>query len=99
MSNSWWNSYCFKAVSVVAVACSSGIFTGGLSALDWQPGQAEKPVGQHAGHEAGSGKPTPQIGALVTETFERLKKFEGKWVGRSTKGWEEAITFKTIAQG
>ena len=32
-------------------------------------------------------------------TFERLKQLDGKWIGRSTKGWEESITFKVIAQG
>src|SRR5215211_7706648 len=31
--------------------------------------------------------------------FERLKKLEGNWKGRSTKGWEEATSYKTIAQG
>lgn len=31
--------------------------------------------------------------------FERLKKLEGKWKGRSTKGWEETTSFKTIAAG
>jgi len=31
--------------------------------------------------------------------FEFLKKLEGKWVGRSTKGWEEKTSFKTIAGG
>lgn len=37
--------------------------------------------------------------AAAQETFDRLKKLEGKWTGRSTKGWTEAINFKTIAQG
>ena len=31
--------------------------------------------------------------------FEQLKNLEGKWKGRSTKGWEESITYKTIAAG
>jgi len=31
--------------------------------------------------------------------FERFKKLEGQWHGRSTKGWEETVSFKTIAQG
>lgn len=31
--------------------------------------------------------------------FERFKKLEGKWQGKSTKGWEETISFKTIAAG
>jgi predicted enzyme related to lactoylglutathione lyase len=37
--------------------------------------------------------------ALAQAGFERFKKLEGKWLGRSTKGWEETIHFKTIAQG
>jgi catechol 2,3-dioxygenase-like lactoylglutathione lyase family enzyme len=36
---------------------------------------------------------------LARAGFERFKKLEGSWKGRSTKGWEETITFKTIAQG
>ena len=31
--------------------------------------------------------------------FEQFKKLDGQWIGRSTKGWEETITFKTIAKG
>jgi hypothetical protein len=31
--------------------------------------------------------------------FERFKKLEGRWRGRSTKRWEEEITYKTIAHG
>ena len=31
--------------------------------------------------------------------FERFKKLEGAWKGRSTKGWEETVNYKTIAQG
>jgi hypothetical protein len=37
--------------------------------------------------------------ALAQAGFERFKKLEGKWLGRSTKGWEETINFKTIAKG
>jgi hypothetical protein len=32
-------------------------------------------------------------------TFERFKKLEGTWKGQSTKGWEEAVSYKTIAGG
>ncbi len=39
---------------------------------------------------------TPESAAAA---FERFKKLEGKWNGRSTKGWEEVLTFKTIAGG
>jgi hypothetical protein len=33
------------------------------------------------------------------EAFERFKNLTGKWQGRSTRGWEEEISFKTIAAG
>jgi hypothetical protein len=31
--------------------------------------------------------------------FERFKELEGSWKGRSTKGWEEIVSYKTIAGG
>lgn len=31
--------------------------------------------------------------------FERFRKLDGSWKGRSTKGWEEEISYQTIAQG
>ena len=31
--------------------------------------------------------------------FDRLKALEGKWRGKSTKGWEEDVTYRTIAGG
>ena len=37
--------------------------------------------------------------ALAQAGFNRFKQLEGQWQGRSTKGWEETITFKTIAKG
>jgi predicted enzyme related to lactoylglutathione lyase len=37
--------------------------------------------------------------ALAQAGFERFKKLDGQWLGRSTKGWEETIGFKTIAKG
>lgn len=95
MNNLWWHSHRFKAVRVVAFALSIGILTGGVSALDWQSRQEQKPTEHHPD----VGKPAEQGEGLATETFERIKKFDGNWVGRSTKGWEEKITFKTIAQG
>lgn len=42
---------------------------------------------------------SPGSEKLARETFERLKKLDGKWIGSSTKGWKEQVTFKTIAQG
>ena len=31
--------------------------------------------------------------------FERIKRLEGTWLGKSTKGWEERTAFKVIAGG
>ena len=41
----------------------------------------------------------PPTSAPAVAAFEQFKKLEGKWRGRSTKGWEEVLTFKTIAGG
>lgn len=37
--------------------------------------------------------------ADARSAFERFKKLEGKWRGRSTNGWEEVVNYKTIAKG
>jgi hypothetical protein len=31
--------------------------------------------------------------------FDRLKALDGTWVGRSTKGWTEGVSYRTIAAG
>ncbi|MEW6127966.1 MAG: hypothetical protein AB1757_13080 [Acidobacteriota bacterium] len=31
--------------------------------------------------------------------FEKFTKLNGEWMGRSTKGWEEKVSFRAIAQG
>lgn len=36
---------------------------------------------------------------MAMKTFERLKKLEGKWKGKSTKGWEEEVSYRVIAAG
>ena len=41
----------------------------------------------------------PRTPAAAAAAFEQFKKLEGRWKGRSTKGWEEVITYKTIAGG
>jgi hypothetical protein len=35
----------------------------------------------------------------AADAFQRFKKLEGKWKGRSTKGWQETVEYKTIAAG
>lgn len=52
------------------------------------PGQA---------HEKADKKPPAPEQARAA--FELFKKLEGKWKGRSTKGWEETVSYKAIARG
>lgn len=60
---------------------------------------------QHNGHTAELQKQSAATfnstdpGKLPIKTFERLRKLEGKWLGRSTKGWQETVTYKVIARG
>ena len=36
---------------------------------------------------------------LAKKGFERFKSLEGKWLGKSTKGWTEEVSYRTIAGG
>lgn len=36
---------------------------------------------------------------LAKAGFEKFAKLNGEWIGKSTKGWEEKVSYKTIAQG
>jgi hypothetical protein len=49
---------------------------------------------RHAHADAKTSVPT-----AVQQAFEQFKKLEGAWKGKSTKGWEEIVNFKTIAKG
>lgn len=35
----------------------------------------------------------------AARAFEQFRKLEGTWRGKSTKGWTDRVTFKTIARG
>lgn len=65
---------------------------------------------QHNYHEdgkakivSGNGNSSAEAGKsnakIAHSTFARLKKLAGKWKGRSTKGWEEDVSYKVIARG
>jgi len=41
----------------------------------------------------------PVTGAAARTAFERFKKLSGAWHGRSTKGWEDSVSWRTIAGG
>jgi hypothetical protein len=47
--------------------------------------------------------PTPTGGeadtAAARAAFARFRALEGRWVGRSTRGWEEEVTWRVIAGG
>ena len=61
---------------------------------------AAAPVGfgQSHLHKTDDGKKAAAL-SPARAAFERFKKLEGTWQGRSTKGWDEAVSFKTIAGG
>src|SRR5262245_16984807 len=89
----------FPGFFPVLGGCTLSFFVIGIvaaSATDNLTAFAQKPAEQSA--DLTTSKPA-EGAAAAKETFERLKKLEGKWTGRSSKGWTEAITFKTIAQG
>jgi|CXWL01.1.fsa_nt_gi hypothetical protein len=47
-------------------------------------------------NNASATKPGAEAARLA---FEKFTKLNGEWIGRSTKGWEEKVSFSTIAQG
>lgn len=51
-----------------------------------------------AANGVNAGSKSASTPALAHAGFERFKKLEGQWLGRSTKGWEEIVNFKTIAK-
>jgi hypothetical protein len=56
------------------------------------------PAAAGQSHAHGDGK-AAQATTPARVAFERFKRLAGDWRGRSTKGWEEAVSFKTIAGG
>jgi hypothetical protein len=52
--------------------------------------------GSDAGAPAATVPATPELSKAA---FERLKALAGDWDGRSTKGWEETLQYRTIAGG
>ena len=41
----------------------------------------------------------PADSAASRACFERFKALQGDWVGRSTRGWEETVSYRVIAGG
>lgn len=51
------------------------------------------------GGEGGPGAGEAKLLSPAAAAFERFKSLEGTWRGKSTKGWEERVIYKTIAAG
>ena len=45
---------------------------------------------------SGTVPPTPE---LARAAFARFQALDGQWIGKSTKGWEETLQYRTIAGG
>ena len=43
--------------------------------------------------------PTTKPAAPASAAYERFKRLEGAWEGKSTKGWTERVTYSVIAGG
>lgn len=71
------------------------LLAGALAAGD--PARCEPDVSTGGSPTAAKGD-APAPGTAVA-AFERLKSLEGEWIGESTKGWKDRVTFRTIAGG
>jgi hypothetical protein len=49
--------------------------------------------------ESGNAQPQEPDRVTALAAFERIKKLEGTWQAKSTKGWEERQQFRVIAKG
>jgi hypothetical protein len=54
----------------------------------------------HAAHLGGATVEAAAADTAIARAFyERFKALSGRWAGRSTRGWEERITFQVVAGG
>ena len=58
----------------------------------------DAPAATAQSHAHGDGK-AAKATTPARAAFEQFKRLAGDWRGRSTKGWEETVSFKTIAGG
>ncbi len=68
------------------------IFACALSLLLIAPLAGQAQTHSHADRKIADALPARQA-------FDRFKKLEGAWTGRSTKGWEEVVNYRAIAGG
>ena len=53
-----------------------------------------------AAASGGSARGTPPLtAAQVQSVYERFRALDGAWTGTSTKGWTDAVTYRTVADG
>lgn len=89
----------------VAVSALTTLAEGACHELVLQPEADRTEAGQpKPAQEAAPASPARFVPPEVTPeqakaAFERFKTLEGEWIGRSTKGWEERVSYKTIAAG
>jgi hypothetical protein len=60
---------------------------------------AASPAANAQSHAHGDDKAAKAAATPARAAFEQFKKLAGEWRGRSTRGWEEAVSYKTIAGG
>lgn len=53
-------------------------------------------VKTHSASHSPANEPSAEV-TTARAVFEQFKKLEGRWRGRSTKGWDEVVSYKTIA--
>jgi len=84
-----------RVLPAMAALLTLGLGTALFAAAPEAPGLDRAPSAWPDTAPRESGDPA----ATAFAAFESLKALAGKWIGRSTKGWEEEITIKVIAGG
>lgn len=92
------------AAALVAGALAASMVTAAFAAARGgsPPGDARpRPVHGETGGTAPSTSPAPATKAAgsAAAVFGRLRSLAGRWRGRSTKGWDETVSLRTIAGG
>lgn len=81
----------FPALTAMAVAIGASAAIAG--------GPPKQPADKAAAEPSKGVTSTPVTPDQAAKAFERFKALSGVWQGKSTKGWDEEITYKTIAGG
>ncbi len=79
-------------VIIAFIACALA----GPAAAQHEHHSSEQQAGTQQG---GIARPASAEASPARQFFDRLRSLEGQWGGRSTRGWEDVCSFKTIAGG